>query len=1138
MKTFANSLLLILTFIFITYVSAQNPIRIVSNAPNLQYHADVDGNYIVYWGNQDGSHHIYLYKISDSSTIKISTDDNSGKRYPKISGNYVVWSDNRNGDYDIFIYDINNPQLGNRQLITRSYDQDVWDFDGTKLLIMDYQGDFPNYNFRLICYDISDSTETLIKEDPYDVINSASISGHFVVYDYDGDIYFHNLFTQKTEIICDDPAEQRNPTIDGRTIVWEDNRNGDWDLYGCTLWYWQTGAHLKDWPLTFLAIERYKSTRSDQMNPHLKNKMLVFTDNEDGNDEIYLLNYKYSSIYRLNGTVTKISNSNYDDCNPITDGDKIVWWDDKDPNPNTISNSDVYLWQRPPGADLAITINTNNTKVQVDEFITFNITVTNYGPLSASNVVVKDSISEKIQILYASSPSGNVTIDNNVVTFTTTNLEPDTSVEITIIGKAISSGKATIYGTVTGVEPDYIPQNNNAKITIKIYNVRTSQLSVSNFGDIPRIKVDKNGFIHIISSQTFPVLLTYITNKTGKWTEEILNNSQGDLFLTGADLDVDEQGKAHIVYIISPYGTLDPRKTMYYTNNVSGEWTTTMPLGPASGPMYKPNIKIDKNNHVHICYITDFWSSGLVQYFNNKTGDWSSPETLSMAYNSISMDVDTSGYAHLVTYNINAGPIYITNSPNGVWQQPELVEQGWIGGQKEMMSLDIAVDKSKNVHVSYVGKYINNEDYKYAVRINGNWQNYFVDECGYMGGYNCITVDKNNTPYIMYVSPNNNNLYFAKKEGDIFNRYLIETNFSDYTIDRFDIDVDPSNNIHIVYYYDSKLYYGTNAAYTVNYGGGDENSGGYFFANSTTGGSGAPSQPTYNWVDPVSSGHNVITNWTEGNADDGYFGPIDLPFLFSFYSFIYDKIYINSNGYLSFTNGYSETASDISIPFIDEPNGILAACAMDLNLDTNLHPESKIYYGGDANKFIITYYHAYAKISPNDYITFQIILYPNGNILYQYNNLESTSPLPDAIANDALIGIENETGTKGICYRNNGAGGPIFSSPLAIMFGLNTLTLPVNENPKQIPSNFVLHQNYPNPFNPNTTIKFEIPKTTHVTLKIYNILGQEVAELVNEEKKPGVYNVNWNASGFPSGTYFYRLKTTDFTYTKKIILLR
>lgn len=87
-------------------------------------------------------------------------------------------------------------------------------------------------------------------------------------------------------------------------------------------------------------------------------------------------------------------------------------------------------------------------------------------------------------------------------------------------------------------------------------------------------------------------------------------------------------------------------------------------------------------------------------------------------------------------------------------------------------------------------------------------------------------------------------------------------------------------------------------------------------------------------------------------------------------------------------------------------------------------------------------------------------------------------------------------------------------------------------------TSFVLLQNYPNPFNPSTVIRYTLPATGYVTLKVYNILGQEVAVLVDEMKQPGRYEVEWNAAGFPSGLYVYRLQARDFVDTKKLVLLK
>lgn len=94
----------------------------------------------------------------------------------------------------------------------------------------------------------------------------------------------------------------------------------------------------------------------------------------------------------------------------------------------------------------------------------------------------------------------------------------------------------------------------------------------------------------------------------------------------------------------------------------------------------------------------------------------------------------------------------------------------------------------------------------------------------------------------------------------------------------------------------------------------------------------------------------------------------------------------------------------------------------------------------------------------------------------------------------------------------------------------------------KLPAVFSLNQNYPNPFNPTTTFEFTIPEDGLTTLKIYDLLGQEIQTIVNEELKSGAYKFNWNASGFPSGIYFYTLTfrgtNSNFNSTKKMVYLR
>ena len=106
-----------------------------------------------------------------------------------------------------------------------------------------------------------------------------------------------------------------------------------------------------------------------------------------------------------------------------------------------------------------------------------------------------------------------------------------------------------------------------------------------------------------------------------------------------------------------------------------------------------------------------------------------------------------------------------------------------------------------------------------------------------------------------------------------------------------------------------------------------------------------------------------------------------------------------------------------------------------------------------------------------------------------------------------------------------------------VTYGDTTLTslTPISS---EIPGKYNLKQNFPNPFNPSTNISFDIPKSTFVELKMYDISGKEIAALISETLAPGSYSHQLNAGGLPSGVYFYRLTAGDFISTKKMMLLK
>lgn len=102
----------------------------------------------------------------------------------------------------------------------------------------------------------------------------------------------------------------------------------------------------------------------------------------------------------------------------------------------------------------------------------------------------------------------------------------------------------------------------------------------------------------------------------------------------------------------------------------------------------------------------------------------------------------------------------------------------------------------------------------------------------------------------------------------------------------------------------------------------------------------------------------------------------------------------------------------------------------------------------------------------------------------------------------------------------------------------NGVPTAVKSTMKDIPTAFVLEQNYPNPFNPSTVISFQLPASSFVTLKVYSVLGEEVALLVNGIQQAGVTSVKWEASRMPSGMYFYKLTSNGTTLVRKMILMK
>ncbi len=115
--------------------------------------------------------------------------------------------------------------------------------------------------------------------------------------------------------------------------------------------------------------------------------------------------------------------------------------------------------------------------------------------------------------------------------------------------------------------------------------------------------------------------------------------------------------------------------------------------------------------------------------------------------------------------------------------------------------------------------------------------------------------------------------------------------------------------------------------------------------------------------------------------------------------------------------------------------------------------------------------------------------------------------------------------------------GPHWSNPPILSLSVTYIN-DVSNNVEEMPMQYALHQNYPNPFNPATSIKFDLVDAQQVKLSVYNLLGQEVAQLVDQPMQAGYHTVKFDAAQLASGVYFYRLDTQAYTSMKKMVLVK
>lgn len=316
--------------------------------------------------------------------------------------------------------------------------------------------------------------------------------------------------------------------------------------------------------------------------------------------------------------------------------------------------------------------------------------------------------------------------------------------------------------------------------------------------------------------------------------------------------------------------------------------------------------------------------------------------------------------------------------------------------------------------------------------------------------------------------------------------------------------------------------------------------------------------PTYNWVeiDPLLGGQAEVFIV----QDDGS-RTVNLPFTFRFYGRDYNHVTMCSNGWISLLPTDMFDFNNHYIPAALGPYTMIAGYWDDLKgMKTGVDGQGngifnnmRVLYWHDVanNRYIVQWNDAYNQYNIDlmddaSLEKFQIILYPqagrDGDIVIQYHTVDN----PGTTTNYCTVGIENHTQTVGLSYTHGNVYPPT-ATPLQAGLAIKFTTIAPdtyvsNDDPIQTPV-VKLMQNYPNPFNPTTTISFSTPANGNATLAIYNMKGQLIRTLLNQNVNAGNHDVVWNGldelgRGVGSGLYMYRLTVNGESQQKKMLLMK
>jgi len=540
---------------------------------------------------------------------------------------------------------------------------------------------------------------------------------------------------------------------------------------------------------------------------------------------------------------------------------------------------------------------------------------------------------------------------------------------------------------------------------------------------------------------------------------------------------------------------------------------------------------------IKVLLITLLIAAGIIMpngnVYSQVTQEWASRYNSTYNLNDIPVGivVDKFGNSYVTGYSFTTGPKQVATikyNPAGVqqWAKIYLDTQ-----QPENIAQVITLDTSGNIYVAGYGGNVNtNQYYTFLIKYNSSGDTLWVKKYYGIDNWaqpNALNTDKSNNVYITGIQSGGSFLIKYNSNGDtLWKRTAQESGYQSSQYNS--IAIDSTGNV----------YAGGNAYVNTTWGdflvvkyssiGTKLWSGKYGVSNHDD-------HARKIALDRFSNVYITGTGYNTQTAD--------------YYDYLTVKY--SSTGVQQWARMYNRSVDDAYNIAVDYSDNIIVTGSSSFSgtsydfctIKYNPSGDSQWVriYSGPANSYDEAYFikvdsynnvYVAGRVGSSNDITVATIKYSNNGIqqwVMQYPGVVQTNLGGMTIDNNRNVFVITSNGL-------NGTGADYITIKYTQFVGIKPITT-------EIPKQFNLYQNYPNPFNPSTKIKFDIPQEVRsqrleVRLIIYDVIGREITTLVNEQLKPGTYEVEWDAGNYSGGVYFYKLTTESFSETKKMIILK